>query len=263
MMKEYRNLLLEADPPVLKVTLNRPAKGNAVNKEMSAELMDLFTELRYEPDIHYVVITGQGRFFSVGADIPEAVRNMENGKLGSEQIRTYQADGNELMRKLENLEQITICAINGPMIGGGLALAMACDFRLMDSEAWTSIPESELGLFFTWGSTPRLTKLVGGSMAKKLIMLCDRIDADEALRIGLVDQVTPPGELNNVVEEMLAKLKKIPFLPIRLTKKIVNSVEATAMGNIAVFEPELHDQSNLTGIPQKCMANMVNNQLKK
>ena len=90
----------------------------------------------------------------------------------------------------------------------------------MDAEAKLSIPEAELGLFFTWGSTPRLTKLVGGSKAKELIMLCNEIGAEEALRIGLVDKVTPSGQLHTTVEEMLLKLKKRPFLPIRLTKKL-------------------------------------------
>ncbi len=262
-MKEYKSLLLEADKPVLKIILNRPAKANAVNKEMISELMDLFTRLRYETEYHFIVITGQGKFFSAGADIPEAIREIERGQMMDDQIRTYQLDGHELMHKIENLEQITICAINGYMVGGGLALAMACDFRIMDAEAKLSIPEAELGLFFTWGSTPRLTKLVGGSKAKELIMLCNEIGAEEALRIGLVDKVTPSGQLHTTVEEMLLKLKKRPFLPIRLTKKIINSIEATANGNIAIFEPELHEHSHLTGIPQECMRTMVNNLLRR
>ena len=252
-MKKYKNLLLETNGPVLKVILNRASKGNAVNKETSTELMDLFTQLRYEPDIHFVVITGQGRFFTTGQDMPE----LFEGPKALPEVRAYQLDGNELTRKLQDLEQITIAAINGPMIGGGLALAIACDFRVMDSEAWTSLPEAQMGYFFTWGSTPRLVSLVGASKAKELIMLCDRIDANEAFRIGLVDKVAPSGQVDAVVEEMLTKLKSSPFLPIRLTKKIVNSLETTAVGNITVFEPELHQGANLTGIPQEGMQKLI------
>ncbi len=259
-MKEYKNLLLEVDEPVLKITLNRPSKGNSVNKETSAELMDLFTQLRYEADIHYIVITGAGRIFSSGADIPEVT---ESPEMTLPEVRAYQLDGNELTRRLQDLEQITIAAINGPMVGGGLALAIACDFRIMDAGAWTSIPEAQMGHFFTWGSTPRLVNLVGAPNAKEMIMTCDRIYADEALRIGLVDKVTPPGQLCNVVEEMLTKLKKNPYLPIRLTKKIINSMTTTAMGNIAVFEPEMHEHANLTGIPQIGMRKLVEGLKKK
>lgn len=252
--------MLERDKAVLKVTLNRSRQANAVNKGMMAELAELLNWLRYEPEIHYLVITGQGKFFSVGADLVEVVQDIDN-LMTNQQVMTYQADANDLMRKLENLEQITICAINGYMIGGGLAIAMACDFRVMDARATLSIPEAQLGMVFTWGSIPRLIKLVGAAKAKELIMLCNEIGAEEALRIGLVNLVAPAGDLFTVVDEILNKLRQSPFLPLRLTKKIVNSIDT--IHDVKLFEPEFYDHSFLTGIPQELMREMVNRRLKK
>jgi len=247
----------------LKVTLNRPVQGNAINNNMVADLMDLVTQLRHAPDIHYVVLTGQGKFFSAGYDMADSAKNLEDISLTENHIRAHQLDGNELMRKLENIEQITICGINGITVGGGLTLGMACDFSVMDSEAWISVPEVNLGMFYAWGSTPLLIKLVGGPKAKEIIMMCDRIDANEALNIGLVNRVAPPGQLNIVIEEILSKLRQSPFPPIRVTKKIVNSIEATTMGNIGVFESEMHEQLHFSGLPTKCIVDMVQSRLKK
>ena len=106
------------------------------------------------------------------------------------------------------------------MYGAGLALALGCDFRIMVQEATVCIPEVTRGLFFTWGSTPRLVSIVGAAKAKELIMLAEVVDANEALRIGLVNKVVPKDQLSETVMRLIQKLDSSPFLPIRLTKKL-------------------------------------------
>lgn len=250
-MKTYNTLILEQNPPVLTIKLNRPAKANAISGEMMQELYDLSSQLRYETQYKFIVLSGEGRYFSSGADLGEIVTDIASGKLTPAQARLNQIDGHDLMQKFESLEQITIAAINGPIYGGGLALALGCDFRVMAQEATICIPEVARGLFFSWGSTPRLVSIVGAAKAKELIMLAEVIDSSEALRIGLVNKVVPNDQLSGAVSGMLKKLDSSPFLPIRLTKKIVNAVAAAPVGNVLLYEPELLEQSFLAEESQK------------
>jgi len=250
-MNNYQTLQVDSSKPVLKVALNRPDKGNAVNNLMLEELKDVLTGLRYDTEYRFVIFTGQGKHFTVGADLGEVLSEFVSGNLTPDKARLAQMDGHELMQKLEGLEQITIAAINGPAYGAGLALTLGCDFRVMAQEASLCVPEVARGIFFTWGSTPRLVNTVGAAKAKELIMLCEVVDADQALKMGLVTRVSPASELSNSVNQLVEKLKSGPFLPIRLTKKIVNAASATAFGNIFMYEPELLEQSFLAGAPQE------------
>ncbi len=250
-MKNYNTIILEPNPPILTVKLNRPLKANAISNEMISELYDLCSQLRYETQIKFIVLAGEGKHFSGGADLRELDSDIAGGQLSPAKARLNQIDGHDLMQKIENLEQITIAAINGSIYGAGLALALGCDFRIMAQGAIACIPEVARGFFFTWGSTPRLVSFVGPAKAKELIMLAEVIDANEALRIGLVNKVVPKEQLSEAVAKMIQKLDSSPFLPIRLTKKIVNATMATPFGNIFLYEPELLEQSFLSEEPQK------------
>ena len=125
-MKNYNTLLLEPNPPILAVKLNRPLKANAINNEMISELSDLSSQLRYETQFKFIVFSGEGKTFSGGADLGELDSEIASGMLSQKARLIHGIDGNDCMQKIENLEQITIAAINGPnvwcRIGFGLGV---------------------------------------------------------------------------------------------------------------------------------------------
>ncbi|WP_404332189.1 enoyl-CoA hydratase/isomerase family protein [Mesobacillus maritimus] len=246
MTKDYETLLIESEKPILKITFNRPNKANAMNSKMNDELNDVLTFLQSNSDYKFVLFTGSGNAFSSGADMKELLINFENNKMNSSEIRLDQIQRQEFLRKFDALDQITIAAINGPMYGAGFALAMACDFRIMAEDATACLPEVERGLFFSGGGTPRLVNLVGPAKAKEIIMLCEVIDAKESLHIGLVNKVAPKGQLFEVTNEFVSKLRKSPFSPIRMTKKIVNA-SVPRFENLLLYEPELQSYMMLYG----------------
>ena len=245
-MEACETLILEERPPILKVIFNRPEKLNCLNHQMIQDLIDLTGELRFNRDIKYVVFTGKGRVFSSGMDLADLTTYADTLV-----ARGSQMLGHDLITKIENLEQVTFAAINGPVIGGALTLAMACDFRIMADQAKASVPETARGIFYTWGSTPRLVNLVGPAKAKEIVMLCEDISAEEAYRIGLVSRVVPTDQIFEVIDKMIARLEHYGTLATRLTKKIINSSAAVSFGNIMVFEPELVEHTVLSGEPQE------------
>lgn len=249
-MKNYQTISVEWKKPVLKVTFNRADKANAMNKQMNEELNDIITEVRKDTDYKFIVFTGNGKTFSAGADMNEVLQGIESNSFSSSFIREDQITRHEFLRKFDALDQITIAAINGPMYGAGLALAMVCDFRIMADNATACLPEVERGLFFSGGGTPRLVNLIGPAKAKEFIMLCEAIDASEALKIGLVNKVVPLQELTDATEELIGKLSRSPFSPIRLTKKIVNAA-TPRFENLLFYEPELQEHMMLYGEARK------------
>jgi enoyl-CoA hydratase len=153
--------------------------------------------------------------------------------------RLWQLFGHDFMSAMENLEQVTVAAINGPAIGGGLCIAMNCDFRIASDKAILGIPEAALGLFYTWGATPRLTALIGPAKAKEMIMTCDPIDAADALRIGFVNKVVPHHKLMDACHELVGKISTKGPLAVRICKKQVNAASLSRMADLYPLEPEL------------------------
>ena len=245
-MKNYETLLIERMKPVLKISFNRPDKANAMNDQMMDEIDQIISELRNNSEYKFVIFTGNGRVFSGGADMKEVMSKIESNGKSPLWIRNDQLKRQEFMRKFDALDQVTIAMINGPMYGAGFALAMVCDFRIMAESATACLPEVERGLFFSGGGTPRLVNLIGPAKAKELIMTGDVIYSEEALRIGLVNKVVPDNELSNAVEDLIRKLNKSPFSPIRLTKKIVNAT-TLLFDNLLMYEPELQEQVLMHG----------------
>lgn len=245
-MKNYETLIVEDLAPVLYVTFNRPEKANAMNRKMDAELFDLVSAVGSDRNYRFIVFTGAGNVFSAGADIKEIKKSIEGNPTDSSWIRKDQINRQEFLRKFDAMDQITIAAINGPAFGAGMALAMACDFRVMAEEASLSLPEVERGMFFSGGGTPRLVNLIGAARAKELIMLGDVVSAKEARNIGLVTKAVPGAELAASVEEMLLKLQQKAFDPLHITKKIVNA-SIPRFENLLYYEAELQEQMLVHG----------------
>ncbi len=249
---DYKTLLVERSGAVVTVTLNRPAVLNAINKRMLDELMQLFGQLRADPAARFVIFGSAGRAFSAGVDLSDLLAmTQESTTSASSGARLAQLAGHDFMRALENLEQVTFAAVNGVAAGGGLALMLACDFRIASQEARFGLPEANVGLFFTWGCTPRLTALVGPAKAKEMIMTCDWVSAEEALRIGLVNRVASPGKVMETARDMADKIARQGPLAVRMAKKMVNAAAAPGYGNLYLCEPELVERVFLSGQPSE------------
>jgi enoyl-CoA hydratase/carnithine racemase len=188
----YENFLVEKSEGIATVTLNRPASLNAMSRRMREELLDLALAMRGDLETRFIIFTGAGRAFSAGADVKEMKDSPDEGPPPPVKARLGQFPGHDLARTAENMEQITIAAVNGLALGAGMGLCMLCDFRILSEKAYFGIPEAAVGLFYTWGCTPRLVRLVGPAWAKDLIMTCRNVDAQEAMRIGLAHRVVAP-----------------------------------------------------------------------
>ncbi|MEM2281693.1 MAG: enoyl-CoA hydratase/isomerase family protein [Candidatus Bathyarchaeia archaeon] len=217
MSKAYETLKVEREENVLWLILNRPHRLNAFNDVLMEELADALDTAERDPSIRCVVITGEGdRAFSAGADItmfPKAtpVKAEEFSRLGQ-----------KVFSNIEEMSKPVIAAINGFALGGGLELALACDFRIAAEHAELGSPEINLGLIPGWGGTQRLVRIVGLAKAKEMVMLGTRLKAEEALRIGLVHKVVHYEKLRDDVRELAKKLSEGPPIALKYAKFALN-----------------------------------------
>jgi enoyl-CoA hydratase/carnithine racemase len=249
---DYKTLLVETDGEIMKVALNRPQKLNAMNDVMLDELTELCKELRSDTSVRFMIITGAGEAFSAGADLGGALKSAKEVSAPPYEIaRLQQLQGQELMQRIEKLEQITIAAVNGVCIGAGLAIALACDFRIAAENAVFCVPETRVGIFFTWGCSARLVRLIGPARTKEMIMTCDEVYPREAMLWGLVNRVAPPQDLPGTTHTFVDKIAKQGPLSVRMTKKIVNSCTLQGLGDTWSCEPELVERMFLSGEPME------------
>lgn len=187
---EYKTIILEEEAGVAVLKFNRPQALNAVNPEVLAELAGALDQIEEGESVKVLVLTGEGdRAFVAGADISHMSR------LSPLQMRNFSRTGQELLFRLENLPVPAIAAVNGFALGGGLEIAMACDFIYASDKAKFGQPEINLGLIPGFGGTQRLPRLIGKPMAKELCLTGNMIDAREAREIGLVNKVFPSDQL--------------------------------------------------------------------
>ncbi|QGR19501.1 enoyl-CoA hydratase/isomerase family protein [Stygiolobus azoricus] len=207
---------LKKEPPLGWIYLNRPDKLNAINEQLMKDLRQAVDELVADDQIRVIIITGQGKAFSAGADISQF--KTLNGLTAWE----FAKKGRELMDYIENLPKPTIAMINGYALGGGLELAMACDIRIAAEEAQVGLPEITLGIYPGFGGTQRLIRLIGKGKAMEMMMTGDRIPAREAERLGLVNKVVPLTELEKETRNFAIKLAEKPPVALKLIKLLVN-----------------------------------------
>jgi enoyl-CoA hydratase len=193
----YENLLLERKDAYAIVTLNRPKVMNALNRALFAELDEAFTTLAAEAAVRAIILTGAGeKAFAAGADISELAT------LSAAEGQQLALRGQNVFRKIETCGKPVIAAINGFALGGGCELAMACTLRIASERARLGQPEVKLGLLPGYGGTQRLPRLVGKGAALKLLLTGDMVAAEEAFRIGLVDEVVPAEALMSRAEAL-------------------------------------------------------------
>ncbi|WP_298532459.1 enoyl-CoA hydratase-related protein [uncultured Algibacter sp.] len=216
---KYNNLLVAYNTGITTITINRPKKLNALNKETISELHEAFYAADNDADTKVILVTGSGeKAFVAGADISEfADFDVDEGK-------ALAAEGQKhLFDFVENLSTPVIAAVNGFALGGGLELAMACHFRLASDNAKLGLPEVSLGLIPGYGGTQRLPQLVGKGRAMEMIMTAGMIDANKALEYGLVNHVVIQEELLSTCQKIAIKISRNSPVAIEAAIKAVNS----------------------------------------
>ena len=214
---ETTNLRLDKHPPLATITLDRPAVLNALNAATLAELDLVLDDLAANPAVRVVLLTGAGdRAFSAGADIRELA------PLTADEGRAFALRGQSVFRKIEKLGKPVIACIQGFALGGGCELAMACTLRLAADNARLGQPEVKLGIVAGYGGTQRLPRLVGRAAALKLLLTGAPIDAPEALRIGLVDEVIPAAQLMQRAEALALQIAANAPLAVAETLRAVD-----------------------------------------
>jgi len=235
--KAYETLKVDREQNTLWLTLNRPHRLNSFNDVLLEELADALDTAEKDPSIRCVVITGDGdRAFSAGADVtmfPKAT---------PVKAEEFSRAGQKVFGKIEEMSKPVIAAINGFALGGGLELAIACDFRIAAEHAELGSPEITLGLIPGWGGTQRIVRLVGLPRAKELVMLGNRLKADEALKIGLVNKVVHFEKLKEEAQMIAQKLSDGPPVAMKYAKHALN------FGTQVPLETGLRLESGLMGL---------------
>lgn len=239
----FENILVEKENTIGLITINRPTKLNALNKNTIQELHDAFDSLDQDKDVRVIVITGSGeKAFVAGADISEFASF--NASEGAE----LAAKGHELLFDfVQNLSTPVIAAVNGFALGGGLELAMASHFRVASDNAKMGLPEVTLGVIPGYGGTQRLAQLVGKGRAMEIIMTAQMIDATTALNCGLVNHVVPQAELIEFAKGIASKIAKNSPNAI---KEAIAAVNANYTDGVNGFEVEIKNFGNCFGTPE-------------
>jgi len=230
----YQTLLYSINNRVATVIVNRPDKLNALNAQAKSELKMVFSEIKTDNAVDIVVLTGAGeKAFVAGTDIKElTVLNSETGKEVS-------SKGQEVFDLIENLGKPVIAAVNGYALGGGCELALACHIRIASANAKFGQPEVNLGIIPGYGGTQRLARLIGRGRAMELILTGAQIDAEEALRIGLVNKVVPQPELMATVTKLARLIAGKGQVAIRMALKAVNMTQETTLSDGQQLEASL------------------------
>jgi enoyl-CoA hydratase/carnithine racemase len=241
-MMAYETLMIEQQGPIAYVWLNRPERRNALNAQALEEIAAAFIELQRSFETPVVVLGGRGQSFCAGADRkdPPAARMAKGSGAGPRERRYAAQLGRRVLAAIEQLEAITIARLHGHAIGGGLALALACDFRIAATSTIFQIPEVDLGIPLAWGAVPRLAREVGDARAKELILLCDQFDALAAERYGLLNRVVSEEALDATVNDWAQRVAAKPISAVHMTKTQFHAyAQSVPLGDVTENDGDL------------------------
>ena len=226
-------LTLHVEGGLAILTVNRPRVLNSLSIAVLEEMRKALRQLAQDRTVRVVVLTGAGdKAFIAGADIQEMLALTTTG------MREFSRLGQEVTNLLQAMSKVTIAAINGYALGGGFELALACDIRIASDEAQLGLPEVSLGIFPGFGGTQRLPRLIGRGRAAELIFTGERIDAAEALRIGLVNRVVPSEKLLDEAKGLAAQILARAPIAVRHAKEALNRAEETPLQEGLQYERE-------------------------
>ena len=237
------DLLASLDDGVLTLTLNRPEARNAMSRAMNQALQEQLAAAEFDPAVKCVVLTGAGKGFCAGGDV-KGMAAAGDGTVGAltidQAIHRQRANQRATAGKLFKMPKPTIAALPGAAAGAGLALALACDLRLMASNAVMTTAFARVGFSGDYGGTYFMTQLVGSAKARELYFLSDRVSADEALRLGLTNWVCAPDELAAKTREIALRLASGPSVAYRYMKENLNRAMAGEVDECLDLEATHH-----------------------
>jgi len=228
-------LLAEREGPVVWLTLNRPEKRNALNRELRSRLLEELRRAEEDQQVRVVVIRGAGGNFCAGADLSEFV---ELDGLG---IREYnRAWGTQVIAStIQNMRKVVVAAVDGYCLGGGFELALACDIIVATKRAVFGLPELRVGLIPGGGGTQRLTRAAGAHFAKNVILRSKLFSAEEAWRAGIVAELAEPDKLEEVVRGVIGDLLERSPVHLQAAKMAINAALETPLSQGLAYEREL------------------------
>ena len=213
---DYECIIYKKEEGIATIKLNRPKVLNAMNKRLWLDLQDALEDVKNDPEIKALIITGEGRAFSTGADLKDSKDRT------IEEYRNYLVELQETSRKIIRFEKPIIAAINGYALGSGYELALACDIRIAAEEALIGSPEARVTSSVTGGAMRLIQDLIGPGKAKELLFTAEYIDGKEAERIGLVNKAVPLDQLMETTTEMAKKIAENSSFSIKMIKKGFN-----------------------------------------
>ncbi len=223
--------------PVRHVVLNRPEKRNAMNQELLRALGDALREAAGEPSVHCVVLRGEGKVFSAGVDLVELADSA--GTPGM--LRPFRTVFLECANLCEEMAKPVVCQIHRTCVGGALEVALGCDLRIASSDASFGLPEVKFGIIPDVGGSTRLPAVVGLGRAKELIMTARLIDAAEAERIGLVNRVVAPDELEQATQALVDELLANSHVAVGRAKRVIDASARPALAQTLEMEVSVQE----------------------
>jgi enoyl-CoA hydratase/carnithine racemase len=246
---DFADLRARAEGPVGRLDLNRPQKLNALSPALLEELIRAAAWFDEQRAVKVVIVSGEGRAFCAGADLEGIAAAAGTDIAGA--AREAADLGRRMADAVGGMRPLTIAAVHGHCVGGGVVLAAACDLRIAASSARFSIPEVDLGIPLAWGGIPRLVRELGPAITKELVLTCRPFDAEEARSLRFVNQVVDDTDLDPTVETLATRLAAQPAYALELTKRHVNAVAEEAGSTAGAFRDAdalagaLRDQESL------------------
>ncbi len=216
------DVTIERTGRVAIVRFDRGDSANALSLRLCRELTEAARSFENDSQVSAVVLTGSPTRFSNGADLKDAELTASR-KAPLAERRVLMQTGGRMCRAWEEIEAITIAAIEGWCVGGGAALAAACDLRIAGENASFYVPEIERGMNLSWGTVPRLVRLVGPARAKRIVVLAEKLDAARAAQWGLVDETVPSGGALLAATAMAERAAAMPPVQVRMIKQAINA----------------------------------------
>ncbi|MDZ7679984.1 MAG: enoyl-CoA hydratase/isomerase family protein [Acidimicrobiales bacterium] len=244
MTDDATGLVVAEEGRVVRVTLNRPDRLNVLDDTLRRALADLLHQLEDRPDISVLVLAGEGRAFSAGADF----RNTAYPPIEGDWAQRRHATGSwqRVLEQLDRIPQVTVARLHSHVVGGAALLAAACDIRVAADDTVLRIPELAIGIPLTWAGIPLLVREVGLPTARDWIMTCRSVDADELHRTGFAQRVAPRDQLDAAVEDCIEQLLAIPPGPLAMTRAMTSAIGRTNPTMVAAWGDADHQHWSFT-----------------
>lgn len=229
----WKFVTIEKKQRVAVIRFDRGDNKNTLSFELMHELLEAAKSFEDDSETSAIILTGAGENFSLGFDLGDGLSDRLMNAGLAEKRKMLQI-GPKLCQAFEDLEPLTLVAMEGWCVGGGAALVAACDLRIMGESAHLYVPEIERGMNMSWQSVPRITALVGPARAKRVIVLAERLDAQTCLQWGLADYLVDNGSSFDKAMQLAQRVAELPPVPVRMCKKGIN-VAANALNSVVSF----------------------------